>query len=414
MSDPLLATLRSAFGHGDFRGHQRAIIERVMAGHSTLAVMPTGGGKSLTYQLPAMLMSGTAIIISPLIALMQDQMRAARTHGLRAATLTSADADREQTIARLTRGELDLLYVAPERATREDFAETLRDVPIALFAIDEAHCVSEWGHDFRPDYRGLRPLLDAHPAPVLALTATADAHTRADILGHFAIPDEGLILSGFDRPNIHYALARRGNTVAQLRRLLAEQSGPGILYCRTRAEVERITDAMAATGRRVLPYHAGLWAEQRAANQAAFFASPSAVMVATIAFGMGVDKADVRFIVHVGPPRSVEAYYQETGRAGRDGAPALALMLWSAKDITKARHRLDGAAPERKAAETERWQAMARLIGTWGCRRAELLRYFGDRPALTCGNCDNCARARWAVAGVEAAKRIGRMLTPRR
>jgi len=411
MGDALLDTLKERFGHEAFKGEQRAILERVMAGRSTLAVMPTGGGKSLTYQLPATLLEGTCVVVSPLIALMQDQLRSARGLGLRAASLTSADEDWGRTLARLGRGELDLLYVAPERAVSEAFGEALRGVRVCLFAIDEAHCVSEWGHDFRPDYRGLGPLLAEHDAPVLALTATADAHTRADILEHFGIGADGLVLSGFDRPNIHYALRRRGDVVAQLRGVLAEQAGAGIIYCRTRAQVERIADALGDGGRRVLPYHAGLSAEQRARHQERFFAARHAVMVATIAFGMGVDKADVRFVVHVGLPRSVEAYYQETGRAGRDGAAALALMLYGAKDVAKGRHRLAGVAPERAEAETARWRAMARLVQTWGCRRAELLRYFGDRAPLACGNCDHCRRARWAVAGVEIAKRVGRMLT---
>jgi ATP-dependent DNA helicase RecQ len=409
--DDLREALREHFGHEDFRGDQRAIVERIMGGQSCLAIKPTGGGKSLTYQLPAVLMDGVAVVISPLIALMHDQMRAAAAHGLRAATLTSADEDQARTIARLQAGALDLLYVAPERAAREDFASLLAGVRVAFFAVDEAHCVSEWGHDFRPDYRGLMPLFAAHAVPRLALTATADAHTRADIMGHFGIPDDGLIVSGFDRPNIHYAMARRGDTVVQLKALLSQQPGAGIIYCPTRAQVEKISDALASTGRYVLPYHAGRWAAQRAANQKAFFARPGAVMVATIAFGMGVDKGDVRFIAHTAPPRSIEAYYQETGRAGRDGLPATALMLWTAKDLAKAKARLAGVAPERLEAETHRHAAMARLIGTWGCRRAALLRYFGDPARLTCGNCDHCARTRWAVAGVEAMRRIGRMLT---
>jgi len=407
--DEWRAALREHFGHEDFRPAQRAVIERVMAGRHTLAVMPTGGGKSLTYQLPALLLPGTAIIISPLIALMQDQMRAAKAHGLRAATLTSADEDQARTLALLRKGALDLLYVAPERAAREDFAALLADLPIALFAIDEAHCVSQWGHDFRHDYRGLLPLLDAHPAPRLCLTATADAHTSADILSHFAIPAQGLIEGGYDRPNIHYAAARRGDTLAQLRDVMARNPGPGIIYARTRAEVDKFADALSGTGRRILPYHAGMRPEQRRAHQQRFFDSPSAVMVATIAFGMGVDKPDVRFIVHLAPPLSVEAYYQETGRAGRDGGPALALLLWRARDIQGGFHRALASGQDR--GQEARWRAMARLIRTWGCRRAVLLAHFGQKPGLTCGNCDHCRRARWAVAIVEA---VGRILTRRR
>lgn len=404
--DDLRHALKKHFGHDEFLPVQRAVIERVMAGGHTLAVMPTGGGKSLTYQLPALLLPGTAIIISPLIALMQDQMRAAAAHGLRAATLTSADEDQTRTIALLRRGALDLLYVAPERAAREDFAALLGNLPIALFAVDEAHCVSEWGHDFRPDYRRLLPLLDAHPAPRLCLTATADAHTAADITGHFTIPPEGLIEGTYDRPNIHYAAARRGDTLARLRAVLAQHPGPGIIYARTRAEVEQIADALAGPGRRILPYHAGMRAEQRRAHQQRFFDSTSAVMVATIAFGMGVDKPDVRFIVHLSPPLSVEAYYQETGRAGRDGGPALALLLWREGDLKGGAHR--AAAHGNERGQEDRWRTMARLIHTWGCRRAVLLAHFGQKPGLTCGNCDRCARARWAVAIIGA---VGRILT---
>lgn len=409
--DELRAALRGHFGHDDFRPTQRAVIERVMAGGHTLAVMPTGGGKSLTYQLPALLLPGTAIIISPLIALMQDQMRAAKAHGLRAATLTSADQDQARTIDLLRRGALDLLYVAPERAARDEFAALLAGIPIALFAVDEAHCVSEWGHDFRPDYRALLPLLDAHPAPRLCLTATADAHTAADIAGHFAIAPEGRIIGDHDRPNIHYAVARRTDVIAQLRAVLARNPGPGIIYARTRAEVEEVAMALSGTGRRVIPYHAGMRPEQRRAHQQRFFDSPSAVMVATIAFGMGVDKPDVRFIVHLSPPFSVEAYYQETGRAGRDGEPALALMLWRDKDMKGGRHRAMAGGNER--GQEARWRAMERLIRTWGCRRAVLLRHFGGpmakAPPMTCGNCDRCAR--WPLRMVRA---VGRILTPAR
>ncbi|MBB3957013.1 RecQ family ATP-dependent DNA helicase [Novosphingobium sediminicola] len=406
--DELTAALREHFGHDDFRPTQRAIIERVMAGGHTLAVMPTGGGKSLTYQLPALLLPGTAIIISPLIALMQDQMRAAKAHGLRAATLTSADEDQPRTIDLLKRGALDLLYVAPERAARDDFAALLAGIPIALFAVDEAHCVSEWGHDFRPDYRALLPLLNAHPTPRLCLTATADAHTAADITEHFAIPPEGRIIGGYDRPNIHYAVLRRGDTLAQIRKVLADNPGPGIIYARTRAEVEKTADALSGTGRRVLPYHAGMRPEQRRAHQQRFFDSPSAVMVATIAFGMGVDKPDVRFIVHLVPPLSVEAYYQETGRAGRDGRPALALLLWQDKDLKGGLHR--AIASDNERGQEARWRAMERLIRTWGCRREVLLRHFGDDPPRICGNCDHCARwpIRWPS---RIAQAVGRILT---
>ena len=386
-----LDALHATFGFSAFRGVQEQVVNRALAGQSTLAVMPTGAGKSLTYQLPAVMQRGTCVVISPLIALMHDQLRSARANGIRAAALTSADLDREETIARFRAGELDLLYAAPERASQPHFRDLLSRAPVNLFAIDEAHCVSEWGHDFRPDYRLLRPLMDAFAdIPRLALTATADAHTRADILAQLGIPVDGLIVAGFDRPNIRYAITARDGPVAQIKRLMAEHPGPGIVYAQTRAGVEKMAAALAATGRRVLPYHAGLPAEVRQANQAAFVASEDMVMVATIAFGMGIDKPDVRFVAHAGLPKSIEAYYQETGRAGRDGDAALALMLWGAEDFVRARQRLGEVEESRQAGERKRLDAMAALVETAGCRRAILLRHFGENPPDKCGNCDNC------------------------
>src|SRR5690606_12838028 len=265
--EPAERALRRVFGFERFRGVQRQVVERVLAGRSTLAVMPTGAGKSLTYQLPAVLLEGCCVVVSPLIALMHDQLRAARANGIRAATLTSVDDDRAATVAAFRAGELDLLYVAPERASQPHFRELLASAPLALFAVDEAHCVSEWGHDFRPDYRQLRPLMDAFPrVPRLALTATADAHTRADVLAQLGIPQEGLIVAGFDRPNIRYAIRHRDNGARQLAQLLAEHPGPGIVYAPTRRKVEQLAETLAhASGRPVLPYHAGLEPAVRAA-----------------------------------------------------------------------------------------------------------------------------------------------------
>jgi ATP-dependent DNA helicase RecQ len=301
--------LRRVFGFEAFRGVQREVVERVLAGRSTLAVMPTGAGKSLTYQLTATLLPGCCVVVSPLIALMHDQLRAARANGIRAATLTSVDEDRAATVAAFRTGELDLLYVAPERASQPHFRELLSSAPLALFAVDEAHCVSEWGHDFRPDYRLLRPLLDAFPhVPRLALTATADAHTRADILAQLGIPQDGLIVAGFDRPNIRYVVRHRENAARQLALLMKEHPGPGIVYAPTRKKTEQLADALArASGRPVRPYHAGLPPPERAANQSAFVASEDMVIVATVAFGMGIDKPDVRFVAHAGIPKSIEA-----------------------------------------------------------------------------------------------------------
>jgi ATP-dependent DNA helicase RecQ len=406
--DQAREALRRIFGFEDFRGVQAKVVTRVLAGQSTLAVMPTGAGKSLTYQLPATMLRGTAIVISPLIALMHDQLRAARANGIRAATLTSVDTDWRETMDAFRSGELDLLYVAPERASQPQFRDLLSAAPIALFAVDEAHCVSEWGHDFRPDYRQLRPLLDRFAeVPRLALTATADARTRSDILDQLGIAANGLIVAGFDRPNIRYSIRHRENAVSQIERLMAEQPGPGIVYAPTRNQVERIAAELARrTGRAVLPYHAGLEPAVRAANQAAFVVSEDMVIVATVAFGMGIDKSDVRFVAHAGMPKSIEAYYQETGRAGRDGDAAQALMLWAASDFAQARLRLGEVEEGRRLGERERLDALALLVETPGCRRAVLLRHFGEDPPETCGNCDNCCEAPGVIDATELARKL--------
>jgi ATP-dependent DNA helicase RecQ len=401
--------LHATFGFSAFRGVQEQVVHRVLAGQSTLAVMPTGAGKSLTYQLPATMMDGACVVVSPLIALMHDQLRAARANGIRAGSLTSADDgdERARVAGAFVAGELDLLYVAPERASQPSFRALLSSARVCLFAIDEAHCVSEWGHDFRPDYRALRPLLDAFPdVPRLALTATADEHTRGDILAQLGIGRDGLIVAGFDRPNIRYMIRHRDNPARQLTDLLAEQPGPGIVYAPTRAAVERLAVQLASGGRTVLPYHAGLPGEVRSANQAAFVASEDAVMVATVAFGMGIDKPDVRFVAHAGMPKSIEGYYQETGRAGRDGDPALALMLWGPDDFARARQRLSEVEEHRRAREGERIDALSRLVEAVSCRRAILLRHFGEDPPETCGNCDVCLDPPAVTDATETARKL--------
>ncbi|UNU44113.1 DNA helicase RecQ [Sphingopyxis sp. YF1] len=391
-ADALLPLLKSTFGFDHFRGKQADVVARVMARARTLAVMPTGAGKSLTYQLPAVALDGCVVVVSPLIALMHDQLRGARAAGIRAASLTSVDADWAETRQRYRDGDLDLLYIAPERATGEGFRALMEARRPALFAIDEAHCVSEWGHDFRPDYRLLRPLLDAFPdVPRLALTATADKHTREDILVQLGIPEDGLILAGFDRPNIRYAVRPRVSPAKQLTDFIAANPGPGIVYCPTRDGTERMAAKIAATtGRRVAAYHAGLDPELRARVQHDFVASEDGIVTATVAFGMGIDKPDVRFVAHAGLPKSIEAYYQETGRGGRDGDPAEALMLWGADDFARARMRLSELPELRIAGERARLNAMAALVETVECRRALLLRHFGEDPPTRCGNCDNC------------------------
>jgi ATP-dependent DNA helicase RecQ len=316
------------------------------------------------------------------------------------------DADWRETQDRLRNGELDLLYVAPERASGEGFRSLLRSAKIALFAIDEAHCVSEWGHDFRPDYRLLRPLLDEFPdVPRLALTATADAHTRKDILVQLGIPEDGLIISGFDRPNIRYAVHPRDGLTRQLADLVAANPGPGVVYAQTRAATEKLAETLGRGGRAVRAYHAGLDPKIRAANQAAFIASEDMVMVATVAFGMGIDKPDVRFVAHAGLPKSIEGYYQESGRAGRDGEPAVAHLFWGAEDFARARQRIMELEAARQQGERTRIAALGALVETGTCRRAILLRHFGESPPATCGNCDNCLSPPPSVDATETARK---------
>ncbi|QJU57023.1 DNA helicase RecQ [Sphingomonas sp. AP4-R1] len=403
-----LEALGTTFGYKSFRGRQSEVIDRVMAGERTLAVMPTGAGKSLTYQIPALCRPGVGLVISPLIALMHDQVRSAEAAGIRAAALTSADDNRDETIRRLHDGDLDLLYVAPERANTEGFQRLASSVRLSLVAIDEAHCVSEWGHDFRPDYRQLRGLLDAFPdVPRLALTATADIRTRADILAQLGIPEEGLILAGFDRPNIQYRISAREGLPRQLSQLIAETEGCGIVYAQSRAETERLAATLRDTGRPTRAYHAGLDPAARAASAKAFVQSEDMVMVATIAFGMGIDKPDVRFVAHAGLPKSIEAYYQETGRAGRDGDPAIAHLFWGADDFARARRRIETEMEEsRRGGERARLNALASLVETSGCRRAVLLRHFGEDPPFTCGNCDNCLNPPATVEATEIARKL--------
>jgi ATP-dependent DNA helicase RecQ len=407
MTDPQ-TILKQTFGFDHFRGVQEEVIGRVLAGKHSLALMPTGAGKSLCYQLPALVRTGTALAISPLIALMHDQIRSAEAIGIRAASLTSADSDRDRTIERFRNGDLDILYVAPERATLDGFRRLVDRVELALIAIDEAHCVSEWGHDFRPDYRKLRPLLDDHSeVPRLALTATADHRTRADVLSQLGIPDDGLIVAGFDRPNIRYHVRPREQTGKQLRDLLSTQPGSAIVYAPSRAKAEKIAEQIASDGRSALPYHAGLEPQVRARNQAEFVSSEEMVIAATVAFGMGIDKPDVRLVAHAAIPKSIEAYYQETGRAGRDGEAAEAWLFWAAQDFALARQRIEQEVePDRRAGERERLNALAGFVETPNCRRAVLLRHFGENPPERCGNCDNCLEPPATIDATEVARKL--------
>ncbi len=406
--DPL-AVLHDTFGFAAFRGVQDQVVSRVLARQNTLAIMPTGAGKSLCYQLPAVTLDGCCVVISPLIALMHDQLRAAHSLGIRAASLTSVDTDWQETQDRFRNGDLDLLYVAPERASSEGFGNLLSSAPVSMFAIDEAHCVSEWGHDFRPDYRLLRPLLDRFAdCPRLALTATADAHTREDILKQLGIDRDGMIIAGFDRPNIRYAVHPRDGLATQIGDLVAANRGPGIVYAQTRAATEKLAQQLGGKDgkRQVRAYHAGMPPEVRRANQNAFIASEDMVMVATVAFGMGIDKPDVRFVAHAGLPKSIEGYYQESGRAGRDGEPAQAHLFWGADDFARARTRVNEVEESRRAGERARISALGALVETGSCRRAILLRHFGESPPESCGNCDNCLTPPASIDATQTARKL--------
>ena len=402
--------LHQVFGFPAFRGLQGGIIADVCAGRDVLAIMPTGAGKSLCYQVPALVRPGVAIVVSPLIALMADQVRSLRAYGVRAATLNSTSDDSEATVGALRDGEMDVLFVAPERVAQAGFRALVARLEVALVAIDEAHCVSQWGHDFRPEYRQLRDFADSLPGvPRVALTATADRTTRADILDQLGIAPDRMVVAGFDRPNIRYEVTPKSNAMRQLGAFLDSQRGnSGIVYAPTRAITDRVADALARSGVPALPYHAGLDAAVRNRNQATFVAAETSVMVATVAFGMGIDKPDVRFVAHLGLPKSIEAYYQETGRAGRDGDPAVAHLLYGAEDIARARQFIaaNDASAERKAAETTRLNALIAFCETSSCRRVPLLTYFGDPAPGPCGNCDTCLSPPALTDATEAARKL--------
>lgn len=389
-----LEVLRGVFGFQDFRGAQAGIIEAVCAGRDAVAIMPTGAGKSLCYQIPALVRPGVGLVISPLIALMEDQVRALRAAGVRAASLNSQSMDSDATFDALANGTLDLLYVAPERALAPGFRALLGRTEISLIAIDEAHCVSQWGHDFRPEYRQLKGLCDdLRGCPRVALTATADVETRADICAQLGIDTANMVVAGFDRPNIRYQASAATDARAQLRAFMATQRGRcGIIYAPTRRATEQVRDWLLADGLNARAYHAGLESDERRNAQAAFVRSEDMVMAATIAFGMGIDKPDVRFVVHMGLPKSIEAYYQETGRAGRDGDPAVAQLFWGPSDIQRLRGFIAASDGDEahKAREEIRLQALINFLETSKCRRQPLLRYFGEPEPAPCGNCDNC------------------------
>ncbi|MCX7169334.1 MAG: DNA helicase RecQ, partial [Proteobacteria bacterium] len=410
-----LDLLRSVFGYTAFRGAQAEIVAHLCGGGDALVLMPTGGGKSLCYQIPALLRPGCGIVVSPLIALMQDQVDALLQAGVRAAFLNSSQ-EFETAVAtekRLLKGELDLLYVAPERLLTERFLALLDRLGgenrLALFAIDEAHCVSQWGHDFRPEYIQLSVLHQRYPqVPRIALTATADALTRQEIVAKLGLAAARIFVASFDRPNIRYTIVERDNPRKQLLAFLADhRQEAGIVYCLSRKKVDETALWLQGQGVDAIPYHAGMDAETRRAHQQRFVREDGVVMVATIAFGMGIDKPDVRFVAHLDLPKSLEAYYQETGRAGRDGEPAEAWMTYGLNDVVIHRLRIDeSTAPdEQKRIERQKLDAMLAYCEAAGCRRSVLLNYFGEAREA-CGNCDTCQTPPELWDGTVAAQKF--------
>lgn len=406
-----LQLLNDVYGYDTFRGRQAQIIDQVCIGRDALVLMPTGGGKSLCYQIPAMLRDGVGIVVSPLIALMQDQVQAMQQLGVRAAFLNSTlhPAEQADVIDQVRSASVDLLYIAPERLLQSDTLAWLADCSISLVAIDEAHCVSSWGHDFRQDYLQLDGLAAAFPGvPRIALTATADPRTREDIVARLALDDPQIFIEGFDRPNICYAVQQKTDPKRQLQAFLQEHQGEsGIVYCLSRKSVEATAEWLYQQGYRALPYHAGMDAAQRQANQQRFLQDDAVIMVATIAFGMGIDKPDVRFVAHMDLPKSIEAYYQETGRAGRDGAPAEAWMVYGLADVVRlARMAEESDADESyKRIERTKLNALLGWCEVTTCRRRHLLAYFGEELVEDCGNCDVCLRPPVTWDGTEAAQK---------
>ncbi|QHQ36707.1 DNA helicase RecQ [Algicella marina] len=402
--------LSSVFGFDAFRPGQGEVVEAVVAGRNVLAIMPTGGGKSLCYQLPALCREGVTVVVSPLIALMRDQVRALRAAGVQAGALTSGNTEEEteEVFEALDRGALKLLYMAPERLSRAGTGNLLSRVGVKLLAVDEAHCVSQWGHDFRPDYLEIGPLAQRLNCQVAAFTATADPETQEEIVARLFPRRPEVFLRGFDRPNLHLAFAAKDGPRAQVMDFVARRKGlSGIVYCSSRAKTETLAQALNAAGHTALAYHAGLEAEERRLAETRFQREDGLIVCATVAFGMGVDKPDIRYVVHADLPKSIEAYYQEVGRAGRDGAPAETLTLFGPEDIRLRRAQIDeGLAPvERKQADHARLNALLGLAESPVCRRVPLLRYFGEERAGGCGGCDICAEPPETFDAKDAARK---------
>ena len=403
--------LKDVFGYDDFRGDQADVVDHLISGKDCLVLMPTGGGKSLCYQIPSIVRAGTGVVVSPLIALMQDQVVALQQVGVRAAFLNSSLNRREQSEIedRFVGRDLDLLYVAPERALQPRFLELLGRAEPALFAIDEAHCVSMWGHDFRPEYRQLKVLHERFPGvPRIALTATADEPTRADIAEHLALRGARRFIASFDRPNIRYRVVTKKAPLKQLLQFLSEHRGSsGIIYRFSRRSVEETANDLQTSGYDAIPYHAGLDAQTRRRHQARFVKEEGVIVVATIAFGMGIDKPDVRFVVHLDLPRSVEGYYQETGRAGRDGLASDALLIYGMSDVGAMQNLIDqgNGSEERKRVERQKLSQLLGYCESVGCRRQSLLAHFGEQHPGGCGNCDNCLNPPTSWDGTIAAQK---------
>lgn len=410
MTPDIHQTLQSTFGYSSYRPHQQEVIEGVIAGEDAFVLMPTGGGKSLCYQVPALHRQGVAIVVSPLISLMKDQVDALCANGVRAACFNSSlnAEESRQVLARLHGDELDLLYVAPERLLSDSFLERLKQLSLALFAIDEAHCISQWGHDFRPEYVRLGQLREVFPQiPIIALTATAERQTRRDILQRLGLQQARSVVAGFDRPNIRYTVMDKQKPFLQLQAFLDKRrEDAGIVYCLSRKRVEEVAQKLSHDGMKAAAYHAGLPAAERKRVQDAFLRDDLQVVVATVAFGMGIDKSNVRFVVHYDLPKNIESYYQETGRAGRDGLPAEALLLFGYGDIAISRGLIEkGGNPEQNRIEIHKLNAMVGFAEATACRRRVLLGYFDERLEEDCGNCDICLNPPETFDATEEARK---------